>query len=148
MDISSRGSYPANKLSNFSPNAFVLDEVECMSMEGFLQSLKYSNPEMQKEICRLVGKGAKKAGARKNWRQKQVLYWKGVPYKRSSQEYQELLDRAFNELAKNSSFKKALLSTGDSILTHSMGKHKQSETVLTKQEFCSRLMKIRNEISM
>ena len=143
MDIGSKGNYPANKLSNFAPNAFVIDGVECASMEGFLQSLKFKNPDMQVEICKLVGIGAKRAGKDKNWYKDQTLYWRGVPYKRDSQEYQDLLDRAYNELAKNAAFQRALLATGDATITHSIGKRKQSETVLTKQEFCSRLLGIR-----
>jgi hypothetical protein len=115
-------------------------------MEGFLQSLKFKEPEMQKEICKLVGYGAKKRGYGKNWQQSQTLYWMGVEYKRDSDEYQELLDRAYDALSENESFKKALLLTGDSNLTHSIGRVKKNETVLTRQEFCSRLMKIRTRL--
>lgn len=142
-DIGSKCDYPLNKLSNFACSPFEIDGVHCMSMEGFLQSLKFKEPEMQKEICKLVGYGAKKRGYGKNWWTKQVLYWNGVEYKRDSQEYQDLLDRAYFELSKNDGFRKALLMTGDSNLTHSIGKMKQSETILTRQEFCSRLMKLR-----
>lgn len=39
MDINSNGDYPANKLSNFAFNPFVLDGVECNSMEGFCKVL-------------------------------------------------------------------------------------------------------------
>ena len=35
MDIGSNSSYPANSLSNFSRNRFIVDGVECYSMEGF-----------------------------------------------------------------------------------------------------------------
>jgi hypothetical protein len=56
------------------------------------------------------------------------------------------LDRAFDALATNEGFKKALLATGNATLTHTIGKTKQSETVLTKNEFCSRLTKIRNKL--
>ena len=63
--------------------------------------------------------------------------------KRDSREYQELLDRAFEELSKNTSFKKALLATNNATLTHSIGKNKISETVLTRTEFISRLTAIR-----
>ncbi|WP_207654462.1 hypothetical protein [Lacrimispora amygdalina] len=122
MDITSQGSYPANKLSNFTLNAFVLDGVECASMEGFLQSLKFCNPAMQVEICRLAGKGAKKAGANKRWRQKQTLYWRGLEYKRNSNEYQELLDRAFNELV-NSLKRAQTPSKADLQKTHLLRKH-------------------------
>ena len=102
MDISSGSSYPASSLSNFAPHPFIIDDIECSSMEGFLQSLKFK--------------------------------------------YQKLLDKAFFELSKNSSFKKALLATKNANLTHSIGKKKSSETVLTKKEFIGRLMKIREEL--
>ena len=124
MDIGSGNGYPAGSLSNFAPHGFVIDGVECASMEGFLQSLKFSNPDMQKEVCKLIGRAAKSKGANKNWQQKQILYWQGKTYKRNSQEYQDLLDRAFNALAENTSFQKALLATGNATLTHSKGKNK------------------------
>ena len=63
MDIGSGNSYPSSALSNFSPHPFVLDGIECASMEGFLQSLKFKNPDMQREVCKLVGKAAKFRGA-------------------------------------------------------------------------------------
>ena len=56
-------------LSNFAPHAFIIDGIECASMEGFLQSLKFSNPEMQKQVCTLVGKAAKFKGKKKKWYQ-------------------------------------------------------------------------------
>ena len=145
-DIGSKCDYPLNKLSNFACSPFEIDGVTCMSMEGFLQSLKFKDPEMQKEICKMVGYGAKKRGYGKNWWTTQTLYWQGVEYKRDSKEYQELLDRAYDALATNESFVKALLLTGESNLTHSIGKVKQNETILTRQEFCSRLMKIRSRL--
>lgn len=148
MDIKSGCGYPASSLSNFSPHPFTLDGIEIASMEGWLQSLKTSNVEMQKHVCTLVGYAAKKWGKGKNWQTKQVLNWNGVEYKRDSKEYQNLLDRAYSELAKNSSFRAALLATGDSTIEHSIGKTKISETVLTRQEFCSRLMKLRQLIKM
>lgn len=146
MDIGSGSGFPSATLSNFAPHPFVIDGVECNSMEGFLQSLKFSNPEMQKEVCKLVGKAAKFKGKKKKWWRTQTLHWQGVEISRDSQEYQDLLDRAFNALAQNSGFRAALLATGNSVLTHSIGKTKITETVLTRQEFCSRLTKIREEI--
>ena len=146
MDIGSGNGYPAGAPSNFAPHGFVIDGIECSSMDGFLQSLKFSSPEMQVEVCKLVGKAAKSKGASKNWRQKQTLYWKGKTYKRESAEYQKLLDKAYNQLAKNEGFRKALLATGNATLTHSKGKKKMSETVLTTKEFTSRLTKIREQL--
>lgn len=144
MDIGSSRSYPAGTLSNFSPHPFVLDGVHCASMEGFLQSLKFKSPEMQEQVCGLVGLAAKRAGRKKKWFRTQTLYWRGRELKRDSEEYQNLLNRAYNALNGNSSFRKALLATGNSVLKHSIGKIKETETVLTQREFCSRLMHLRD----
>ena len=145
MDIGSGSGYPSSSLSNFAPHPFELDGVKCASMEGFLQSLKFESPEMQEYVCTLVGKAAKFKGKKKKWYTTQTLYWRGQPIKRDSQEYQELLDRAYNAFNENSGFRKALEATGDANLTHSIGKNKISETVLTTREFCSRLMKLREQ---
>lgn len=147
MDIGSGSGYPASALSNFAPHSFVIDGVECASMEGFLQSLKFSNPDMQKEVCKLVGKAAKFKGKPKKWYRTQTLYWQGNEIPRASEEYQILLDRAFDALATNTSFQKALLATGSAILTHSIGKRKENETVLTIQEFLSRLYRLRTKLA-
>lgn len=144
MDIGSGKEYPSNALSNFSPHPFEIDGVKCNSMEGFLQGLKFESVEMQEYVCSLVGFAAKKKGRNKNWQQSQTLYWKGQPIKRSSQEYQDLLDRAYTAMFNNTKFKAALLASGKSTLTHSIGKSKQTETVLTVREFCSRLTKLRD----
>lgn len=146
MDIGSGSGWPAAALSNFSPHPFVIDGIVCASMEGFLQSLKFKEPAMQVEVCKLVGKAAKFKGKKKKWWKTQTLHWQGQEFKRDSEEYQELLDRAFEALSKNTSFQKALLATNNATLTHSIGKSKPQETVLAKQEFCSRLMKIREKL--
>lgn len=143
MDIGSGSGWPSAALSNFAPHPFIIDGVECASMEGFLQSLKFKDPAIQVEVCKLVGKAAKFKGKKKKWWKTQTLHWQGVEYKRDSKEYQELLTRAFEALAENTSFQKALLATGKSTLTHEIGKTKISETVLTRQEFCGRLMMLR-----
>jgi predicted NAD-dependent protein-ADP-ribosyltransferase YbiA (DUF1768 family) len=146
MDVGSRNSYPAGALSNFSPHPFEIDGIKCNSMEGFLQSLKFKNPAMQEHVCSLVGFKAKAAGSKKNWYVSQTLWWKGVSIKRDSDEYQELLDRAYDALSENTKFQKALLATGNAVLKHSIGKSDKNKTVLTKQEFCSRLTKIRTKL--
>ena len=99
MDIGSGSGFPSGALSNFAPHPFVIDGVECNSMEGFLQSLKFSNSEMQKEVCKLVGIAATFKGKKKKWWRTQSLYWQGIEIPRDSQEYQGLLDRAFDALA-------------------------------------------------
>lgn len=143
MNIGSKSGYPSSALSNFAPHRFYFDGVDCWSMEGLLQAFKFDKVPIQHEVCSLVGIAAKMRGKPKQWYRDQTLYWNGVSYKRDSKEYQDLLDRAYMALATNSGFRKALLVSGDAVFTHSMGKRKTSETVLTINEFCSRLTKIR-----
>jgi predicted NAD-dependent protein-ADP-ribosyltransferase YbiA (DUF1768 family) len=144
MDIGSGNDYPSNALSNFAPHPFEIDGVKCNSFEGWLQSLKFKSLDMQEYVCTLVGYAAKKKGRNKNWYVDQTLYWKGVEYKRDSEEYQDLLDRAYTCLYENQKFKNALIASGKAVLTHSMGKNDMSKTVLTIREFCSRLTKLRD----
>lgn len=145
MDIGSKSGYPASSLSNFAGHRFTLDDVECYSMEGFLQSLKFKEPDIQIEVCKLIGAKAKFRGKPKKWYRTQTLYWRGVEYKRDSHEYQDLLDRAYQAMyEQDESFRNALKASGKAKLTHSMGKSKQSETVLTSSEFCRRLTQLRD----
>jgi len=147
MDIRSKLDYPAGDLTNFAPHSFEIDGVKCASMEGFLQSLKTNDMLIQKEICQLVGIEAKNWGNEHNiiWKETQTLYWQGREYDRQGDEYQKLLDRAYDELAKNENFRKALLATGQEVLTHSIGISDPFEDILTEDEFCSRLMKLRSK---
>lgn len=144
MDIGSGNGYPSASLSNFSGHRFVIDNVICNSMEGFLQSLKFKQPLIQEEVCKLTGVKAKYKGKNKKWWQTQTLYWKEKEIKRESEEYQDLLDRAYQAMYDQSeSFRNALKASNNAILTHSLGKTDKSKTVLTVSEFCSRLTQLR-----
>ena len=84
-------------------------------------------------------------GKKKNWQVTQTLWWKGIAIHRHSKEYQLLLNRVYNAMYQQSaSFYKALHCSGRAVLKHSMGKNSMSDTVLTTQEFCSRLMYLRD----
>lgn len=150
IDIISNGEYPANVLSNFYPNEFVIDSVHCASMEGFLQSLKTRNTGKQKYVCSLSGKEAKNVFKHRfnnlRWKITGVLYWKGQKIRRTEPQYQVLLDRAYAELAKNKTFSEALHATGDARLCHSIGKSNPRFTVLTEKEFIDRLLCLRNQL--
>lgn len=102
---------------------------------------------MQVEVCKLIGKAAKFKGKAKNWRVLQKLYWRGKEIDRHSQEYQELLDRAYLAMFEQStSFRNALKASGNATLTHTIGRKDSHETILTRQEFCSRLTKLRAKL--
>ena len=147
IDVKSSGAYPANVLSNFYPNAFVLDGVKCASMEGFLQSLKSRSVAEQIHICTLSGIEAKNYFKGKfanfRWKLTGKLFWQGKKIKRRSCEYDTLLKRAYGELAKNEEFAKALDASLGKTLIHSVGKHKKGSTVLTEEEFIDLLCDIR-----
>jgi len=146
LDIGSdvEGITAAKLLSNFTEFHFIIDGVECYSMEGFLQSLKFSDPDKQITICKLIGGKAKMKGKNKKWYKDQILYWKGVPIDRHSVEYQELIDKAYSELFKNKLYKDILSQTKGYALTHDIGKNDPMQTILTTDEFCQRLMTLRN----
>ena len=95
------------------------------------------------QLSTLVGRQAKFKGKKKRWWPTQPLYWRGVPIHRSSEAYQNLITRAYNALAQNDGFKRALLATRNATLTHFMGKNKESESVLTEREFCGQLHRVR-----
>lgn len=144
LDVGSKG-YPSSSLNNLTAHPFVLDSNDCGSMEGFLQSLKFDNPIVQKDVCKLSGIAAKNRGkTRDNWKLHRKLWWLGDPYDRFGDEYQHLLDRAYLELARQSAkFREALLATGKSAITYTEGKSKEAETPLTQDEFCHRLIRLR-----
>jgi len=100
---------------------------------------------MQQYVATLVGIKAKYTGKKKDWRVTQKLWWNGVAIDRHSPDYQELLDVAYEALYQNDSFRRALEATGNAVLTHSIGRTNDHETVLTRREFCSRLMKLRKD---
>lgn len=149
IDIRSGKPGPAGALSNFCAYPFTFDEVCCAGAEGLIQSLKFDDPEVQREICGLVGREAKLRGQERDaaWKEAQKLWWQGQEYDRHSGAYQHLLDRLFDALSENPDFRAALLASGDEELTHSIGKVDPRETVLTGQEFCSRLMRLRRRLA-
>ena len=145
IDISLKDEYPSCALSTLNEYHFVLDGIECASMEGFLQSLKIRDVEDQRQVCRMVGADAKIWGSQHSgWKEDQTLYWLGKKYYRHSDEYLDLVLRAFFECSKqNNDFVKALLATGEKKLTHSIGKKDPFDTILTEDEFCLLLTKLR-----
>ncbi|MDZ4838191.1 MAG: hypothetical protein SGJ27_30780 [Candidatus Melainabacteria bacterium] len=147
MDIAEDS--PAAELSNFPLRPFIFRGLPANSMEGLLQALKFGDPEKQKLVMTLVGKAAKFKGKKKRWWRDQTLFWQGTAIKRDSDEFQLLLDEAFDALfTQNEEARQTLLATGDAVLTHTMGKQDPTTTVLTEQEFVSRLMGIRARLTL
>ncbi len=147
MDIRGGKKGPSGALSNFTLRLFSFDGVFCVSMEGLLQSFKFEDPAEQERVCLLSGFDAKNKGLERNeiWQKSQTLWWKGQAFDRHSTKYQLLLDEAFLALATNPDFLEALRATGEEELTHSVGVADPSQTVLTEEEFCSRLLWLRKK---
>lgn len=146
IDIYSSNSGAAGALSNFTAHAFVFETIPCASMEGLLQAFTYADPVKQREVCALVGMTAKEA-ANAGWRTEKTLHWQGKIFDRESGNYQSLLDRAYSALfMQNADFRAALAATGDAVLTHKAGNEAPAKTLLTEEEFCSRLMSLRERL--
>ena len=155
IDIHSKGKYSpdddtkkiAIELSNFTEHNFTLDGVECASMEGFLQSLKYLCPKKQREICKLTGKVAKEAGdGKKLWKLTHTAFWQGKCYDRLSPEFRELIFRAYSAMyEKNASFREALAASRGAKLCHSIGEPNPKKTILTEREFLCMLYRLRRK---
>jgi predicted NAD-dependent protein-ADP-ribosyltransferase YbiA (DUF1768 family) len=144
IDIKAKAPFPAGALSNFAPHTFVIDGVRCASMEGFLQSLKIEDSVEQECVCGLEGPIAQSIGRQHDWTMTGTLWWRGKPYDRLSDDYQALLDRAYRTLFDQSQkFRDALAATGTARLTHAIGRTDPCVTVLTVDELCSRLERLR-----
>ncbi|HEY7245266.1 MAG TPA: hypothetical protein VH678_15455 [Xanthobacteraceae bacterium] len=144
LDIKAKAPYPACALSNFAPHAFTIDGVACASMEGFLQSLKIEEIAEQERVCSLAGPVAQSMGQKYDWRTTGTLWWRGEAIDRLSDAYQKLLDRAYDALfAQSNDFRAALAASRDARLIHTIGKSDPCETILTSDELCSRLARLR-----
>lgn len=144
IDIKFDSEY--SSLSNFAKHPFVFDGVEINSMEGFLQSLKFKNQSIQKKVCLLCEHKAKDSGKYGiKWKHSNRLYWNGREVKRFGSEYIDFIMSAYMEMAKaNPDFVDDLLKTTGHQLQHSVGISDKKETVLTRDEFISCLIKLRN----
>ena len=82
-----------------------------------------------------------------DWKKDQTLHWKNTLYKRNSQEYSDLIKRAFETKFQASEiFRDALKSTKGYTLTHKCGNNNPEETVLTEEEFINQLNMLRDKL--
>ena len=136
----------AHKLSNLCNYPFVLDGIHCESFEGFLQSLKFRDAVDASAVRKLYGTKCFFAGQKGNgWKISQVLWWNGVGYQRSSKEYANLLERAYDALFdQNEDFCDALFASRFYELRHDFGKCDMMDSVLTRTEYIYNLYRLRS----
>lgn len=145
IDTNLNVEFSSQSLSIFSKYPFAIDGVNCISVESFLQSLKFKNLEKQKSICDMPPERARKLGNRKTlWKKTGNLWWKGAKIKRSSSEYQLLLNRVFEELYKNSNFARALKYCGNIEILRTVATINAKNVILSEDEFVSRLISMRS----
>jgi hypothetical protein len=117
----------------------VLDGVAIHSLNAFLYGLRIRDPKQQEEVVS-AGRPSPVGG-------RSTVYWRGKEIDRFSDEYQRLLDRAFEALyATNEVAKRALLATGDAVLVHTKRGTNPETTLLTRSELCLRLIRIRGRL--
>ena len=145
LDLGFKNEGLGKALSNLVAYPFVMDDVQCGSFEGWIQSIKIEDIERQSEMAKLSGFKAWKAGQDWNgWWEHQTLWWRGTPYTRSSKKYLNLIERAYDTcFDQNSDFREALLMTGADILTHYIGKHDPMLTTLTETEYIYNMYRLR-----
>jgi len=148
LDIRSNGLYPSNVMSsNMCSNSFCFDDVECGSMEDFLQSLKRKVPDEQRQICSMRGGIAKNMSAI-SWQADQIVWWKGQAIDRQSDDYLKLIRRAYQAMFEQCEcFRAALMQTRGVTLVHTSGEDCPYKTILTSSEFCGILTELRDKTS-
>lgn len=143
LDIHSKKRGIAGRLSNFTRRSFVFDGVECRSIEGVLQSMKFEGSDEQRIVCGLWGIQAKLAGELRSWKDKQLLYWNNNSYTRESEEYLSLISRLYSSVyEQDEQFRKDIRKAARYKLVHTIGKSDPRETVLTEAEFITQLIKL------
>lgn len=142
INIDYRSSNITEKvLSNLQPCTFTFLDVNCNSVEGVLQSLKFSCPNKQLDIVRMSGFPAKMAGKNVKY---DNLCWFGMKFDRHSNFYQDFINELlFCSFEQNTLRQKELLSTKDKSLAHTIGCNDPYKTILTVDEFIKNLNSIR-----
>ena len=148
IDISYKAKGIAKALSNLAPYPFTFDDVLCSSMESFIQSLKVQDINVQKDICAKSGLFCNSIKDMfGDWRENQIVFWKGKAIKRDSEGYIELIQNAYDFLYIQSPlFRFALRSSKGYNLIHSIGLQDKTQTLLTEEEFISILDNLRDKI--
>jgi len=106
--------------------------------------LKQNDKNKQRQICQMKGKNAKKMTST-GWQTDQIVWWKGVAIDRQSNEYKQLVRRAYQAMfGQNERFRTALMSTRGQRLFHSRGESNPFKTILTEDELCTILTELRD----
>ena len=121
-------------------------------MEAFLRGLCWNGSQsvLENEIAILSGLNAWRVrNVLPDWREKQILYHNGKEIPRDSEEYQKLLEKAYDCAFEQSTiFRLALQKMRGRILMHTIGKHNPRETLLTEEEFIQMLRREQDRLPL
>ena len=134
------------KAKTFNGQKFKFAGLDISSVKSFILGLKTNDKELQKQLLLVpedeVREVSKTITPHYGPR---TLYWNGKAFSRSSEEYNQLLDKVYNARYKQDfKFRTALRTTKNAVLEHSIGKNDIGETVLTKNEFLKKLNNLQN----
>ena len=137
IDVAFNSSKPLSKLlSNLYPYNFKVNNLSFGSIEGFFQGIKFKDITLQNEVFKMSGLEACaiKGASEQNWQDSGVVYFQGMPIKRDSDIYENLVDLIYVCALTNPFYRQALKNCKKTIL-HLMGKDNSNETVFTRYEF-------------
>jgi len=145
LNIHSKSSdWRSRRLSNFSVDFFELDGATMMSVEGFIQGIKFPEGDRRRNMAfNSAGSAVKRLGSEAAG---EFVYWQGreIPY--GSIEHMSLIERAIRaKFEQNDGARQALMATVGLVLTHEVPGPENPKTSLPAERFCVILAGIRAE---
>lgn len=137
-NASYRSSNPIERqISNLAISPFVIEGRSCLSLEGFYQGIKRSGEAIQDSIFQTFGLNSKSKTKPTNY-----VYFNGRKLRCGSADHHELIFQAqLCKYTQHEDSKKALLATGNSSITHNVGRDSE---VYPAKVYCRHLTKIRS----
>lgn len=131
-------------LSIYFPNDFEIDGIKCISMQNFICGLIEPVQAKQKIICssfseeQLLDIEANQSRYIKH----NVLYWKGIPFKKNSPKFEFFITKAYNELFNNEGFKNFLMGAGEYPIFVDYREEKNKKYLITPNQHIKQLQRL------
>jgi len=141
--------WPGNVLSNFAATPFTLDGVSCANSEAFIQSLKLTDPEVQRTFCGLAGEEAWRRGSKLTAAlfERGCIHWQGAEIELHCAEHFVLVKRGLAaKFSQSEPAREALLASGEAVLTHDYGQVPGKQQSLPVEVFCRLVTELRAEL--
>ena len=123
-------------LSNLFYYEFIFKEKKLNSIESFFQGVKIKDKNTQDYVFNYSGilSNYIKIASDYDWTENKIIYWQGVPIKRDSDEYNDLIDELYVSAIQNPLYRNVLSKVSKPII-HSVGKDDKKDTLFTRYEF-------------